>query len=226
ELRLEVAINYVENEAKILLTVTTSTEKIASFEKQVKRSHLFGNVALANHGLNPPSNKNRENNEIDHPRFWFSDWRASGDKFVVNMDQTLGPILWSQYTLHKKTLKMMAFFVPMGEEENHKAELQVKSDSGWTIVAHGQIEPLSRSVLFRVDNWDDQLDQDYRVMFEWNSVDGPSISTWEGTIRKDPKQKDMIVLAGLSCSNSDLFPNRFLVDNLLKQNPDLVYFSG
>lgn len=226
DLWLEVKINYADKEAKILLAVKNSKKKIASLEAIVKRSHLYGNIALASHGLNPPSNKNRENNEIDHPRFWFSDWKVSGNKFMVNMDQTLGPILWSQYTLHKKTLKLMAFFVPMGETENQNAELQVKSESGWKTVAKDQIETLSRSVLFRVENWNDQLDQDYRVIFEWNAVDGPSIATWEGTIRKDPIQKDTIVLAGLSCSNSDLFPNRFLVDNLLKQDPDLVYFSG
>ena len=33
-------------------------------------------------------------------------------------------------------------------------------------------------------------------------------------------------MAGLSCSNSDLFPNRFLTENLLAQDPDLVFFSG
>lgn len=223
---LEVEINYVENEAKILLTAKNSKEKIASLETVLERSHLYGNVALASHGLHPPPNKNRENEEIDHPRFWFADWKASGDKLVVNQEQTLGPILWSQYTLHKKTLKMMAFLVPMGETENQQAELQVKSGSGWKTIAEDQIEPLSRSVLFRVDHWEDEKDQEYRIVYKWESPQGQSVAEWNGVVRKDPKDKDTIVLAGLSCSNSDLFPNSFLVDNLLKQDPDLVYFSG
>ncbi len=33
-------------------------------------------------------------------------------------------------------------------------------------------------------------------------------------------------MAGLSCSNSELFPNRFLTENLLRQDPDLVFFAG
>ncbi len=226
DLKLELEINYVENEAKILLTVKNSKKKIAALETELQRSRLYGNVALASHGLNPPPKKNRENNEIDHPRFWFSDWKASGNKFVVNKEQTLGPILWSQYTLHKRTLKMMAFFVPIAETENQQAELQLKSATGWKTIAREQLEPLSRSVLFRVENWEDEKDHEYRIVYNWESPKGKAIAEWKGMVRKDPTDKDAIVLAGLSCSNSDLFPNRFLVNNLLVQDPDLVYFSG
>lgn len=226
DLQLEVQINYVEIKAKVLLIVKNSKKKIASLETEIERPLLHGNIALASHGLNPPPTKNRENHEVDHPRFWFSDWKASGSKFLVSKEHTVGPILWSQYTLHKRTLKMMAFFVPIGETENQQAELQVKSASGWKTVAQDRLEPLSSSVLFRVPNWEDEKDHEYRIVYNWGSPKGAAVAEWSGVVRKDPKDKDTIVLAGLSCSNSDLFPNRFLVDNLLKQDPDLVYFSG
>ena len=63
-------------------------------------------------------------------------------------------------------------------------------------------------------------------MYSWNSHGGESLASWSGTVRKDPVDKDTIVLAALSCSNSDLFPNRFLTQNLVAQDPDLVFFSG
>ena len=93
-------------------------------------------------------------------------------------------------------------------------------------MAASAIDPLSRTALFRVDDWDSAIDQDYRVTYRWNSNDGEALASWGGTVRKDPVHKDTIVMAGLSCSHSELFPNRYLVENLLLQDPDLVFFSG
>jgi len=120
----------------------------------------------------------------------------------------------------------MAFLVPMEDEANRMAEFQIRSGSGWKTVAESEIESLSRTALFRVEGWDDKKDQEYRVIYRWDAAKGKSLASWGGTIQKDPVEKDTIVLAGLSCSNSDLFPNRFLIENLLTQDPDLVFFSG
>ena len=120
----------------------------------------------------------------------------------------------------------MAFFVPMEDSASQVASLQLKSSSGWTTVAESRIDPLSLTASFRVENWDDSIDRDYRVRYSWNSVKGAMDSDWSGTIRKDPKDKDSIVLAGLTCSHAELFPNRFFEENLLAQDPDVVYFAG
>lgn len=217
---------YKDGELLITLKVLNANEELEVLNASIPRERLIGNIALVCHGLNPPPNKNRVQGEVDHPRFWFSDWEVSGDKFTINQDQNLGPVLWSQYTLDRGTLKLMTFFVPMSETENQIAHLQLRSGTNWKTVASNKMDKLSSSVLFRVNDWNDQVDQDYRVTYEWNSANGPSQSEWEGTIRKDPINKDTIVMAGLSCSNSDLFPNRFLVNNLIAQDPDIVYFSG
>ncbi|MEQ9287614.1 MAG: alkaline phosphatase D family protein [Cyclobacteriaceae bacterium] len=223
---LEVEVSYKNERADVRLKVLHSGKEIATLKAKIQRQSLSGNVALACHGLNPPENKNKTVGVVDHARFWFSDWKAGGSKFSISKGQIIGPILWSQYTLHKKTLKMMAFFVPMGAQENNEAELQVQTGTGWETVATATIEPLSNSALFRVENWNDQIDRKYRITYKWNDARGESLAEWSGTVRKDPLDKETILLAGLSCSNSDLFPNRFLLDNLLKQDPDLVFFSG
>lgn len=62
-------------------------------ETTLRRDALIGNVALACHGSSPPANKNRRGEEIDHPRFWLSDWEVGGSKVVAHPQQTLGPIL-------------------------------------------------------------------------------------------------------------------------------------
>jgi len=223
---LELDVVYAAKVAKVRLTVSVSNQEIAAFDSTIEREFLSGNVALACHGLNPPRVKRRDAKDLNHPKFWFSDWNVSGEKFSSHPEQTFGPILWSQYTLHENTLKLMAFFVPMETEANKTAELQVRSGTSWNTVAESTIEPLSRAALFRVDNWDSTVDQDYRVIYRWNSTGGEELASWSGTIRKDPLNKETIVLAGLSCSHSELFPNQFLVENLLAHDPDLLFFSG
>ena len=226
DLLLKLQVDHSGNEINVRLLAFHKNREIASMDRNLPRAILCGNVAIACHGLDPPANKNRFNGVIDHSRFWFSDWNVSGDKFKANEDQTYGPILWSQYTLHHKILKLMVFLVPMEEAASRIAEFQVLTEDGWKTIAESEIDQLSRTALFRVEGWDDKKDHKFRVIYMWDATSGQSLATWEGTIRKDPVEKDTIVLAGLSCSNSDLFPNRFLTENLLTQDPDLVFFSG
>lgn len=223
---LDLEVSYRNGVVDARLKVSQGGREIAAHAVTLERATLSGNVALACHGLNAPGNKNRVVGEVDHPRYWFSDWSVSGDKLAAHPEQTFGPILWSQYTLHQNTLKLMAFFVPLDDPTHQVAALQVRTDSGWNTIATSEIEPLSRTALFRVDHWNSTINQDFRVTYRWDAAGGESLAEWSGTIRRDPVDQDTIVLAALSCSNSDLFPNRFLTDNLLAQDPDLVYFSG
>jgi len=226
EALLKLEVEYAGTEIKARLIVTNANQVTVVLESTLERESLSGNVALACHGLNPPVELNRDGRVIDYARFWLADWELSGDKMEANLDQTIGPILWSQYTLHEKTLKLMAFFVPMEDAAEKVAQLQVRSGNGWKTIAESEIESLSRTALFRVEDWDSRHDHEYRVAYRWAAVTGESLATWNGIVRKDPVDKETIVLAALSCSNSDLFPNRFLTDNLLAQDPDLVFFSG
>lgn len=215
-----------DSKVEVRLVASHANQEIAALETTLQRETLMGNVAIACHGLTPPETFNRDGRVIDHARFWFSDWNVTGDKVTANPNQTIGPILWSQYTLHQRTLKLMAFFVPMEDTANKTAELQIRSGDAWKTVATSEIDSLSRTALFRIDDWDSKRDFAYRVAYRWKAATGESLATWTGTVRKDPIGKDTIVLAALSCSNSDLFPNRFLTQNLLAQDPDLVFFSG
>ena len=224
--QLTLEVSYAGKLATIRLRVERANGEAANLESQVERESLLGNVALACHPLLRKPRKRHDHSDPDHATFWFSNWSVSGNKFQANPGQTYGPILWTQYTLQDKILKLMAFFVPMEAGASQVASLQVRSRADWVTLAESPIDPLSLTANFRVENWDDSMDQEYRVVYNWQSVDGPELAQWSGTIRKDPKDKDSIVLAGLTCSHAELFPNRFFEENLLAQNPDLLYFAG
>ncbi len=219
-------VSHRQHKATVTLTVETTDGNTAQLNAELQRGSLTGNIALACHPVETPIRKRHDHSDPDHPTFWFSDWQTSGNKLTANPEHTYGPILWTQYTVEKGVLKLMAFLVPMESEANSSAELQINTKGNWETVATSEIEPLSRTASFRVENWDASIDQEYRVSYSWKSAQGNRVSTWGGTIRKDPVDKASISLAGLSCSNSELFPNRFLEANLLAQDPDLVYFSG
>jgi len=223
---LDLDVVYADEVAKVRLTVSVSNKVIGTLESAIERETLSGNVAIACHGLNPPWQKRRDAKDLNHQKFWFSSWEVRGDKFKANSEQTFGPILWSQYTLHENILKLMAFFVPMENEAGKIAELEVQSADGWKTIAQSEVDTLSYTALFRVEEWDSGIDQEYRVTYPWSSSGGRVLASWSGTIRKDPVNKETIVMAGLSCSHSELFPNQFLVENLIQQDPDLVFFSG
>jgi alkaline phosphatase D len=224
--QLNLEVSHVGKVTKIRLTVNRANGETVNLESQVERDSLVGNVALACHPLVRKPRKRHDHSDPDHATFWFADWFVSGNKFQANPEQTYGPILWTQYTLQNKVLKLMAFFVPMEAGASQVAKLQVRSNSTWATLIESPIDPLSLTANFRVEDWDDSMDQEYRVIYEWQSVDGPELTQWGGTIRKDPKDKDSIVLAGLTCSHAELFPNRFFEENLLAQNPDILYFAG
>ncbi|MCZ6671999.1 MAG: alkaline phosphatase D family protein [Verrucomicrobia bacterium] len=223
---LGIEVSHSNNTAKVSLIVKTADGETSNLESELKRDSLTGNVALACHALGAPIRSRMDDSDFDHPTFWFSDWSVSGDKFSSNLEQTYDPILWTQYTVQDKVLKLMAFLVPMEADASKVAELQVKTGSNWTTVAESTIEPLSLTATFRVADWDNSKDQEYRVIYPWTSANGADLATWGGIIRKDPKDEDSLVLAGLSCSNSELFPNRFMEANILAQDPDLVFFAG
>ena len=72
----------------------------------------------------------------------------------------------------------------------------------------------------RIDDWDATKDVPYRVRHGEKAM-------FEGVVRRDPTDKDAIVVANMSCNSSrttGLRPE--IIDNLKAQNPDLLFFAG
>ncbi len=129
-------------------------------------------------------------------------------------------VAFGLYTVHDGILKLSAQLFPLYPAETREVRLELERDGEWLEVARAEVNDLGWSALFRIEGWDDTQDVPYRLRHG-------DRARYRGLIRKDPRDKDEIVVAALSCnSNRDrgLRPN--FVRNIRHQDPDLVLFSG
>jgi len=150
-------------------------------------------------------------------RFWFEDWTVAGTKIDAHPERAFGPILFSMYTLSEGVLKLSAQLAPIDGGET-EATLETRDGDAWNEIARAEIEANSRSVVFRVADWDDAKDTPYRVLYEDDA--------WEGTVRKDPVDKDEIVVAAFTGNNDLGFPHADIVRNVKHFDPDLLAYTG
>lgn len=214
------------NQAIVFLVVRDQEGGLAldQFQAEVGKDPMSGNLALYCEPSPLPGQ-----NQIplqSNDRFWFSEWKVAGDKVVEHGDQTFGPLLWSQYTTHEGVMKMTAHVAPLGANSEKPVRLELWQDGGWRAVGESEVDSLSRTAHFRVENWNSAEEQRYRVSLDWASSAGTATDHWEGVIRKDPVDQSTIKLAALSCMVDYAFPNQYIAENVLAQDPDLVFFAG
>jgi alkaline phosphatase D len=189
-----------------------------------------GGVALVSH-LGPTDSR------LGH---WFRDWRVVGTKLVAHPERTFGPILCSQYTLSRGTLKLTAQMPPLGDSDTQTAQLQVRSsdDEEWRTVAESRLVQPGYTIPFRVENWDADRDMPFRIVYELRI--GPEKTRthyWSGTIRREPSDKPRFVVAAFTGNkhftgalqwnhNAIWFPHNELVAAVKHHDPDLLFFSG
>ena len=182
----------------------------------IEASRLAGNLALA---AQAPGRPGPETSRVE---WGFRDWKVGGPQVAAYPEQTFGPILWTQYTLSRGTLKLAALFPPLGDADEWTARLETRRGRGWETVASTPIERLSRTAVFRVNNWDDTRDAGYRVAYSWQEQE----HYWSGVIRKDPREKDRLRIGVFSCDHGEVFPQHRMVRNVTLQDPDIVFFAG
>ncbi len=209
---------------------------ISKISALVPAERLLGNVALtADPGLQRKS--------IAH--YGFNHWKGSGERLVSHEDRTLGPVIGTQYTISRRTLKMSAQMAPLPESRRQGATLEIKEESEWKTIATADVDPSSYTAVFHVTNWDDTRAVTYRVTAP-KSIEGEQ--SWSGTLRSNPREKQEFVVAGFT-GNHNLsrsvsaggrytkdrkgdwikgtwFPHADLSTNVVAQEPDLLFFSG
>ncbi len=129
-------------------------------------------------------------------------------------------VAFALYTQQAGVLKISAQLYPLKPGEVREARLELLRDGAWAEVAKAQVFYPGWDVHFRVENWDGTRDVRYRVRHGATAV-------FEGLVRRDPVDKDVIVVANMSCNSSrttGLRPE--ILDNLRLQNPDLLFFAG
>lgn len=129
-------------------------------------------------------------------------------------------VAFALYTHDAGVLKMTAQLFPLQPGEPREVRLEFQRRGQWDEVARAPVIYPGWSAHFRVAPWDNTRDVPYRVRHGDEAM-------FEGLIRKDPRDKNEIVVASLSCdSNFDRGDRREIVEKLLKQNPDLLFFAG
>ena len=129
-------------------------------------------------------------------------------------------VAFGLYATHGKVLKLTAQLYPLYPKETREVRLEIEQNGTWKEIAKQNVQDIGWSTTFRVENWDDTQDTKYRILH------GDKAS-FEGLIRKDPKDKKQIVMAALSCnSNRDRGLRKEYTRNINIQNPDLIFFAG
>jgi hypothetical protein len=129
-------------------------------------------------------------------------------------------VAFALYTHDRGVLKLSAQLFPLFPEEAREARLEVLRDSDWTEISRVSVIFPGWSAHFRIEGWDDSLDVPYRVRHGATAV-------FEGLIRRDPRDKDEIVVANMSCNSSRTTGSRpEIIDGLKAQDPDLLFFAG
>lgn len=129
-------------------------------------------------------------------------------------------IAFALYTRDHGTLKLSAQLFPLFDDESREVTLELKEGDKWVKAVTEEVIYPGWSAHFRVEEVDGTKDIPYRLSHG-------DKATYEGLIRKDPIDKNVIVVGNLSCDSSrekGMRPN--IVKNLLFHDPDLLFFAG
>jgi len=208
-------------------------------------SHVFdadailGNVSIANNfaagavaGAKKNNNKDKAGN-AGAGRYRFQNWTTDGEAFTHTPENRFGPLLWSMYSLSDSrtdegfVMKLSVLTAPMGAKDESSVVLLVQEDDKWKPLSKAKLDPDAWVATFRIPQWNAKQATPYKVVyweFPKNSMHA-TLHEWTGTIKANPEGRPLR-MAALTCQNDYGFPYAPVAENLLKLDPDLVFFSG
>jgi hypothetical protein len=211
---------------------------LASIKESVPAKVLLGNVSLANNFSAGAAGAAKKKGKAKAPlsggggRYRFQNWKIEGDAFTVTQANRFGPILWSMYSLSDSrtaegfVMKISALTGPMGAKDNQNVELHIQQNGAWKSLGIAKLDPDAWVATFRIPNWDAKTATHYKLVYREKHKDGSETpNEWTGTIKANPEGRPLR-MAALTCQNDYGFPYAPVADNLVKLDPDLVFFSG
>lgn len=216
------------NRGKYELTLSVHDDggqELANMTQTVAADSIVGNIALVNAFA-------AKQQQRQGARYRFNDWTVAGDAFTVTPEQKFGPILWSMYSLSDSrsdegfVMKISALTGPLGADDNQEVELLIERDGDWKSLGTAPLDSDAWTATFRIANWDQTKSAPYRLVYREKGRDGSEVeSSWSGTIKPNPSGRPLRIGA-LTCQNHYGFPYEPVAENLIKLDPDLLYFSG
>ena len=166
----------------------------------------------------------RAKQEVPFPGFPGLEKKASGEWWEIKKRNLVVPrdevVAFALYTHDQGVLKLSAQLYPLKPDEDKTVHLDLEMDGRWQEVDSQEVIFPGWSAHFRIPDWDNSQDVRYRVRHGKDAK-------FEGLVRKDPIDKDVIVVGNLSCNSSRTpGPRPQIVENLKKLDPDLLFFAG
>ena len=218
---------------KLVAQDASTLETLGEVSHRADAKAIIGNVSLA-HNLSPVTTMDIRFRAPSPPgaRYRFHHWTMSGEGFSAKPEQSFGPLLWAMYSLSDSrgedgfVLKLSALTGPLGARDNREVELLVQQDGLWNPLATAALDTDAWVATFRIPDWDETKSVPYKLIYRENRRDGTSAShEWTGSIRANPTSRPLR-MAALTCQNHYAFPYAPVADNLVKLDPDLLFFSG
>lgn len=224
---------------KLVATAADTGAELGSLSQEFDASAVLGNVSLAHNltagavsGAKKKQKQPREAAAREEGRYRFQSWTMEGEAFRVRPENVFGPILWSMYSLSDSrgdegfVLKLSALTGPLGAKDNPHVELHVQRNGAWQSLGQAKLDPDAWVATFRIPRWDEKTATPYKVTYREEHTDGSATShEWTGTIKANPAGP-ALRMAALTCQNDYAFPYEPVAQNLVKLDPDLVFFSG
>ena len=217
-----------EHGAQVELTLVAETptgKKIDQLTAKVPSKAVLGNVSLVN-------NFDAKLKQGQGGQYRFNDWSITGSAFTIDESREFGPILWSMYSLSDSrsdegfVLKISALTGPLGDQDNTTVELQIGVNDDWKSIGNAPLDTDAWTATFRIPNWNAEVATQYRLLYREKKIDGTEEeSTWGGTIKPNPSGRPLRIGA-LTCQNHYGFPYEPVAENIVRLDPDLIYFSG
>ena len=225
-LRLTLSGRPSGDSVELTLSATSSEgQALGSLTTTVTPEAVTGNIAVVNN-FDPQLKKGKG------ARYRFSDWAVAGDAFTVDQERAFGPILWTMYSLSDSrgddgfVMKLSALTGPLGEQDSDQVELQVQRGGQWQSLGNATLDRDAWTCTFRIPNWDASADVPYRVLYKETHPSGKETeSQWSGTVKANPTGRPLR-FGALTCQNDYAFPYQPVADNVIKLDPDILYFSG
>ncbi len=198
---------------------------VAQVSEMVATRAVIGNIAIVS-GLNMPEKKQ------GNARYRFSDWMIEGDAVMIDPEQKFGPILWSMYSLSDSrgkdgfVMKATVLTGPLGIADTQNVGFYLEQDGEMKLIDQVALDTDAWTATIEITEWDATKPHRFAWIYrELNRMGDETTTTYGGTIRANPTGRPLRIGA-MTCQNDYGFPYQPVADNIIKLDPDLVYFSG
>lgn len=205
----------VKNSVVLTLTARQFNNRV-SVSSTVPLNQVTGVFALVSEGLG------RRAEEPFAVNVNFNKFFVTGTMLKRYNGRMYGAVMWSQYTISQSVLRLQAQLAPI--DKSVPVSLIIRASKGGKPIAikTSWSDKLSRTARFTIYKWNSKRSWPYEVKV----IISGQLHMWSGVIRKEPPATSFFKIAAFSCDEGYMFPQSGMVNQVSKQNPDLLYFAG